>query len=68
MKKKGWSDPILDELRGIRDEHAAEFNYDVMAMGRDLQEQERKSGRTYTSMPPKRLEPQATNGKPNDSE
>jgi hypothetical protein len=64
MKKKGWSDPILDELRRIRDEHAAAFNYDVVAMGRDLQERQRTSGRTYISMPPKRLCPDEVNGKP----
>ena len=43
------NDPIVDEVRRIRDEHAARFNYDLEAIFRDIKEQERKSGRTYVS-------------------
>jgi hypothetical protein len=32
-------DPIVEEIRKIRDEYAARFNYDMDAMVRDLQEQ-----------------------------
>jgi len=48
-----WDDPIVKETREIRDALAARFNYDVRALGRYLQEEERKSGRTYKSYPPK---------------
>lgn len=41
--------PIVDEVRRIRDEHAAKFNYDLEAIFQDIKEQERKSGRTYVS-------------------
>ena len=38
------NDPIVDEVRRVRDEHAARFNYDLDAIFRDIKEQERKSG------------------------
>ena len=41
------SDPIVDEVRRIRDAHAAKFNYDPEAIFRDIKEQEKRSGRTY---------------------
>jgi hypothetical protein len=46
--RNSWSrvmnDLIVDEIRRIRDARAAQFNYDLDAMFRDLKEQERKSG------------------------
>ena len=41
------SDPIVDEVRKAREEHAAKFNYDLEAIYRDLKEQEKRSGRTF---------------------
>ena len=38
------NDPIVDEVRRIRDAHAARFNYDLDAIFRDLKEREKKSG------------------------
>jgi hypothetical protein len=38
------NDPIVDEVRRIRDAHAARFNYDLDAIFRDIKEQEMKSG------------------------
>ena len=43
------SDPIVDEVRRIRDAHAARFNYNLKAIFRDIKEQERRSGRQYVS-------------------
>jgi len=43
------TDPIVDEVRRIRDAHAAKFNYDPDAIFRDIKEQERRSGRQYVS-------------------
>ena len=43
------SDPIVDEVRRIRDAHAAQFNYDPDAIFRDIKEQEKRSGRKYVS-------------------
>lgn len=50
-------DPIVDEVRSIREAYARQFNFDVRALCRDLKEQEEASGRTTVSFPPKRLRP-----------
>lgn len=46
-------DPIVDEIRRIRDEHAAKFGYDLDALVRDLREQERASGDEFYEFAPK---------------
>ena len=33
-------DPVVEEVRKVREEHAAKFNYDLDAIYRDLQRQE----------------------------
>lgn len=38
------NDPIVDEVRGVRDAHAARFNYDLDAIFQDIKEREKKSG------------------------
>ena len=43
------SDPIVDEVRRIRDANAAKFNYDPDAIFRDIKEREKQSGRKYVS-------------------
>jgi hypothetical protein len=50
-------DPIVAEVRRAREAYAKQFNYDVYAMGRDLQERQQKSGRTVVALLPKRIEP-----------
>lgn len=42
-------DPIVAEVRRIREAHAAQFNYDPKAIFRDIKEQEKKSGRKFVS-------------------
>ena len=54
------NDPIVDEVRRIRDAHAAMFNYDLDAIFQDIKEQEKKSGLTFVSFPPRKAEPNAT--------
>ena len=44
-----WSDPIVDEVRRVRDAYAARFNYDLRAIYRDLKEREKRSGRMLVS-------------------
>lgn len=46
-------DPVIAELRSVRDEHAARFNYNVKAIFRDVQARQKASGRTYVRYPPK---------------
>jgi xylose isomerase len=38
------NDPIVDEVRRVRDAHAARFNYDLDAIFRDIKEREKQSG------------------------
>lgn len=41
------NDPIVEEVRRVRDAHAARFNYDLDAIFRDIKEQEKKSGHNF---------------------
>ncbi len=50
-------DPIVDEVRRVRDAHAARFGYDLDAIFRDIKEQEKQSGRKFVSFVPRRVEP-----------
>ena len=52
-------DPILAEIRAIREGIARKFNYDVRAILRDLREQEKCCGRSVVSLPPRRIEEKA---------
>jgi len=38
------NDPIVEEIRRVRDAHAARFNYDLNAIFQDIKEREKKSG------------------------
>lgn len=51
------NDPIVNEVRRVRNAHAARFNYDLDAIFRDIKEQEKKSGRKLVSFTPPRVEP-----------
>jgi hypothetical protein len=51
------SDPIVDEVRRIRDAHAAKFNYDPKAIFQDIKEREKRSGRKYVSFAEVKHEP-----------
>jgi hypothetical protein len=51
------NDPIVDEVRRVRDAYAARFNYDLDAIFRDIKEQEKKSGLQFVTFPPRRIEP-----------
>ena len=47
-------DPIITEVRAIRDEYAARFDYDVGKMFRDLQDRQNASDRRYVCYPARR--------------
>jgi hypothetical protein len=51
------NDPIVDEVRRVRDAHASRFNYDLDAIFRDIKEQEKKSGRKFVSFTPSKVKP-----------
>jgi hypothetical protein len=49
-------DPIVEEVRQHREQHAARFDYDLQAIYKDLKEQEHRSKQAYVSYPSRRLE------------
>ena len=55
-------DPIVEEVRKLREEHAARFNYDVDAIFDDLKGLERERGLTVVSLEPKRVPKVGGNG------
>ena len=48
-------DPIVEEIRKIRQAHAAKFDYKLEAICADLKEKEKTCGHPVVSLPPKRL-------------
>lgn len=52
-----WQDPIVGEVRQIREAHAAQFKFDLRAIYLALKEAEQKSRRKKVSFPPKRITP-----------
>ena len=50
-----WNDPIVEETRRIGDEIAARFNYDVEALGRYFQSQQKKENRVVVRRTAKRI-------------
>lgn len=57
-------DPIVAEVRRIRHEHEARFNYDLDLIAKDLKAQEQASGRLYIRLPPRRTKPRTVGASP----
>ena len=49
------NDSIVAEVRRIRHEHAARFNYDMDLIVKDLKMQEQAGGRPCISLSPRRI-------------
>ena len=62
------TDPIIDELRAVRDEHAARCGYDIEAIFRDIRAREDASGREYVSRPARRTQGRRTPTAPMNEE
>jgi hypothetical protein len=43
-------DPVVEEVRKLREEHAARFNYEVYAIFEDLRNTEREANRPVVSL------------------
>jgi hypothetical protein len=56
-------DPIVAEVRRIREEIFAEHNYDLRAMFEAMRRREATSGRTYANLEPQPLQKDATTTK-----
>ena len=55
LMAENWTDPIVAEVRKVRDAHAAKFNYDLRAIYEDLKGKEAASGRKYVRYEPRRV-------------
>lgn len=51
------TDPIVAEVRAVRDRLAARFGYDLEAIFKHVKAMEAKSGRSYVQCPPRTLAP-----------
>jgi hypothetical protein len=49
-------DPIVEEVRRFRKEHAQRFNFDLRAICADIREFEASCGHEVVELPPKKLE------------
>jgi len=47
-------DPIVGEVRRVREAYAEQFDFEVEALGEDLKQREAKSNRSLVSLPPRR--------------
>jgi len=54
--ENNWQDPIVEEVRLARDEHAARFQYDLGAICADLRQRQQSSGRKILSLPPRKTD------------
>jgi hypothetical protein len=58
-------DPIVEEIRKIRDEHAARFNYDLDAIFDDFERNQKELGIPLVTLHPNRVpKPAATQDHP----
>ena len=48
-------DPIIAEVRAVRDEHAAKFGNGVEAIFKDIRARQEASGRKYVRYPARRV-------------
>jgi hypothetical protein len=51
-----WNDEIVDEVRRVREEYAVKFNYDLDAICKDIEEQEKQAQQKVVSLLPKKPE------------
>ena len=47
---KHSTDPIISEVRTVRDKHASRFGYDIAAIFRDIRAMQETSGREYVRL------------------
>jgi hypothetical protein len=59
-----WRDPIVQEVRQLRQQYAARFNHDLKAICQDLRERQKKGGRKVVTLPPRPAQQFTTDGQP----
>ena len=50
-----WKDPIVEEVRKLRDEYAATFNYDLKAIFDDVVKRQRRGKNKLVSFQPRNV-------------
>jgi hypothetical protein len=55
LAEAGAGDPIVDEVRAIRDEYAKSLGYDLEAIVADLRSRQEQHPERVVSLPPKRV-------------
>ena len=53
--ERSWRDPIVEEIRRVRQEHADRFGHDLDAIAADFQSREQEGPYKVVSLPPHRL-------------
>jgi len=46
-----WKDPIVEETRKLREQYASQFNHDIDAIFKDIQQRQAQSGKKLVSFP-----------------
>lgn len=59
-----WRDPIVEEVRQLREQYAAQFNHDLKAICRDLRRRQSEGGRKVVALPSKTPCPTKLDGHP----
>ena len=49
-----WKDPVVEDVRALRDEYARRFDYDLGKICEDLRKQQAEAATEVVSLPPKR--------------
>ena len=57
--KNDPNDPVISEVRAVREAHATSLGYDIAAIFRDIRAMQERSGREYVRLParPAQLHP-----------
>jgi hypothetical protein len=48
-----WKDPIVEEVRRLRDQYASQLGYDIDRIFQDIQKRQAQTGKKLLSFPPR---------------
>lgn len=49
-----WKDPIVEEVRRLRDQYASQLGYDIKKIFQDIQKRQAQAGKKTVSFPPRK--------------
>jgi len=59
-----WRDPIVEQIRQLRQQYAARFHHDLTAICQDLRERQTVGNRKVVTLPPRPARQVKTDGRP----